>query len=68
MKKDSDELFQLITALTPAEKRYCSLYLKKNASGDDNRYLALFNYLKDAGTPPNKFLAAPSAALGRPTP
>ncbi len=49
MKKDSDELFQLITALTPAEKRYCSLYLKKNASGDDNRYLALFNYLKDAG-------------------
>jgi tetratricopeptide (TPR) repeat protein len=46
MKKDTDDLYELINSLTVAEKRYCSLYLKKHVSGRENNYLKLFNCLK----------------------
>lgn len=47
MKVFSDELHQLISNLSLSEKRYCSLYLQKHSTDKDNRYLRLFNVLKD---------------------
>lgn len=46
MKKDSDELFQLVSSLTAGERRYCSLYLAKHNATGNNRYLKLFNLLQ----------------------
>lgn len=50
VKKHSNELHQLILNLTLSEKRYCSLYLKKNAPEGQNRYLGLFNTLRQQPT------------------
>lgn len=46
MKTPSDDLFQLITSLNLSEKRYCSIYLAKHGD-EDNRYLKLFDLLKE---------------------
>lgn len=49
MKTPSDDLFQLIASLNLSEKRYCSIYLAKHGD-DDNRYLKLFDLLKEQAT------------------
>lgn len=46
MKTPSDDLFQLISNLNLSEKRYCSIYLAKHSNDEDNRYLKLFDLLK----------------------
>jgi hypothetical protein len=39
----SDEVFQLIKALVPSEKRYFRLFISRNTLGDDVNYLLLFD-------------------------
>ncbi len=61
MKKPSNELFLLVQSLSLSEKRYCSLYLTRHSSEPGNRYLRLFEVLKEQ---PSYDSAAAMEALG----
>jgi len=39
----SQNLFDLIKSLTPAEKRYFKVFAKRHVKGDENNYVLLFN-------------------------
>lgn len=41
--KTSQDLFELINSLTPAEKRYFKVFAKRHVKGDENNYVLLFN-------------------------
>ncbi len=41
--KVSQDLFELIKSLTPAEKRYFKLFAKRHVKGKENNYVLLFN-------------------------
>lgn len=43
MKPPNDDLFQLIRALTPSERRYFRKYAARHTLGDGNQYLLLFD-------------------------
>lgn len=47
MKKPSNELYLLVQSLNLSEKRYCSIYLARHSTGEANRYLRLFELLKE---------------------
>lgn len=44
-KSNSDQLFRLIKALTPSEKRYFKIFVSKGSSAADAKFIKLFNIL-----------------------
>jgi hypothetical protein len=44
-KSNSDHLFRLIKALTPAEKRYFKIFVSKGSSAGDAKFIKLFNII-----------------------
>ena len=44
-KNNSDQLFRLIKALTPAEKRYFKIFVTKGSSASDAKFIKLFNLI-----------------------
>jgi len=44
-KSNSDQLFRLIKALTPAEKRYFKIFVSKGSSASDAKFIKLFNLI-----------------------
>ena len=49
-----EDLIALIKSLSKTEKRYFKLFVSKNAIGESNHYLKLFNVIEKAGTADKK--------------